>query len=107
MTTLDQLLTTDTPPTLEELRDLWLVFGAEYLPTLEAAQDPASPLKVAPVPLNDGRFFLSADLLSEISGGIFTSALSQLDPSNFPAVQILTTAELEPLRIQPDPQEDP
>jgi hypothetical protein len=86
--------------TYEELQDLFLVFDAQFLPQLIHAQNDQPNHRVQPIPLNDGRYVLSADVLTEIGEkGIYKAAFARLNNGNFKFVEVLTTAELEPLKV--------
>ena len=69
-----------------------------------------------PVPLTDGRWSLSADVLTEcLPGGLVYGGFSQLDPAGFAGIEVLTLDEVEPLRYAdeaerphpPTPEEQP
>lgn len=84
----------------EELQGCFLVFSAQFLPQLINAQNPKDNMQIKPVALNDGRYFLSADCLTEIGNkGYFKAAFAKLNANNFKFVEVLTTAELEPFKI--------
>lgn len=86
--------------TYGELKDLFLVFSSQFLPQLKAAQDENSFMRVEPVELNDGRYMLSADILTEIGEkGYFKKAFDKLNKANFKFVEVLTKAELEPFLV--------
>ena len=51
-----------------------------------------------PVPLTDGRWSLSADVLTEcLPGGLVYGGFSHLDPAGFVGIEVLTLEEVEPL----------
>lgn len=69
-----------------------------------------------PVALTDGRWCLSADVLTEcLPGGLVYGGFSQLDPAGFVGIEVLTLEEVEPLRyaddaerpVPPQPEELP
>ena len=86
--------------THEELQDLFLVFSAQLLPQLQAAQNQNDSMRVEPVALNDGRYVLAADILTEIGEkGYFKKAFNKLNKGNFKFVEVLTQAEIEPFFV--------
>jgi hypothetical protein len=69
-----------------------------------------------PVPLTDGRWCLSADVLTEcLPGGLVYGGFSQLDPAGFAGIEVLTLEDVEPLwyaedaerPAAPTPEEQP
>ena len=51
-----------------------------------------------PRPLTDGRWILSADVLTEcIPGGLVYGGFSRLDPAGFVGIEVLTKEEVLPL----------
>jgi hypothetical protein len=94
--TLDQLL--QTPNSLSELSELWLVFDASLNERLMQAQ-PHYQHQVAPVALTDGRFAVGADLATEING-IYAKTFAALDQSIFPAVHVQTFESIATLLPQ-------
>ena len=90
--TLNQLLSAQIP-SLEILRETWLVFPADFAPILEAAQVDQTALRVAPIQLADNRLALCADLLSEIQpGGAFAVPFSRLPSELFASVEVIDAA---------------
>jgi hypothetical protein len=86
--------------TYEELQDLFLVFDAQFLPQLIHAQNDQPNHIAQPIPLNNGRYVLSADILTEIGEkGIYRAAFARLNKGNFKFVDVLTASELDPLKI--------
>lgn len=56
-----------------------------------------------PVPLTDGRWCLSADVLTEcLPGGLVYGGFSHLDPAGFVGIEVLALEEVEPLRYADD-----
>jgi hypothetical protein len=92
-----QSLPPNTPIDIATARGLWLVFDAEYLAELNNAQSDQKTHRAVPTELTDGRFALCADLLTEISGGIFALQFSRLNQSNFANVEVLDSATVQPL----------
>jgi hypothetical protein len=92
-----QSLPPETPIDIDVARGLWLVFDAEYLDELDAAQSDQTTHRAVPIELTDGRFALCADLLTEINGGIFALQFSRLNAANFANVQVIDTATIQPL----------
>jgi hypothetical protein len=69
-----------------------------------------------PVPLTDGRWFLTADVLTEcLPGGLVSGGFSHLDPAGFAGIEVLTIDELESSKYgygesqpqRPEPEEGP
>jgi len=69
-----------------------------------------------PVPLTDGRWMLSADILTEcLPGGLVYGGFSHLDPAGFVGIDVLTLEEVETLwygegaerPAAPQPEEQP
>ena len=101
--TLDQLLSKPLPP-LDILRGYWLVFDAALAAQLDAAQDPNTACRAQPIMLTNGRMALCADLLTEVSGGVFTEPFSKLNPELFPLVDVIEDEEFRSL-IPPTPDD--
>jgi hypothetical protein len=100
--TLADLLQQPRPIDIDVARSLWLVFDAEYLAQLNAAQADQTVHRAVPLELTDGRFALCADLLTEIdAGGIFALQFSRLDAANFPEVDVLSTDAITQLMPAP------
>lgn len=90
-------------PDLATLRGLFVVFPGELLAECEAAQADATSFRVHPIGLDDGRFALRADLLSEIGpGGVFASSFAKLDAEKFDQVEILELSEIADVWPQPE-----
>ncbi len=97
-----------TAEELATLRSLWLVMPQELSDYLVAEhQAHGNPIHVPqPITLTDGRKALCADLLTEIApGGLYSLGFDQLVPESFEMVDVLTTAEFQPLLPQPEPME--
>lgn len=103
MTTLELI---QNPPDLETLRGLFIAVTQAQCDLIDSTQDANSNMRVAPVPLTDGRFALCADLLSEIhEGGIFYGAFSNLTLDSINETEILTTEQFKALRPPREPVE--
>ena len=80
-----------------------LVFGpplAERLLEVQARYgDPTNV--VEPLALTDGRWMLTADILTECVGGFLTEAFSHLDASRFNEIQVVPIADALALLPQP------
>jgi hypothetical protein len=70
----------------------------------------------SPTPLTDGRWCLSADVLTEcLPGGLVYGGFSRLDPAGFVGIEVLALEEVGPLRyaddaerpVAPQPEEQP
>ena len=89
-------------PLPSNIHSLWLVFDAAFVPVIEDAHDESDKLRVSPVPLNDGRFTLCADLLTEIGeGGAYAKQFARLDPANFQFVDISDSDTMASLWVAP------
>ena len=100
MTPLEYLATN---PTLEDTRNHWLVFSTADKDSMltKQAQIP-SVHRIAPVELTDGRWTVCCDLLTEVSGGVFTEVFQTLDIGKLNTAELLTTAEVMPLFPTPE-----
>ena len=97
--TLAELLASGVTPELATLRALALVFDSDLRDRLVAVQEEhGDPRHVpSPVPTNDGRWFLCADILTEcVEGGIVWGGFSHLDASRFGEIEILPLADVLP-----------
>jgi len=91
---LPELLATD--PTLDTLRGLALVLSPELHATLTTVQDslPDRACRAQALELEDGRFMLGADLLSEIGpDGLYSEGFGQLPPEALPLVDVMPISE--------------
>lgn len=92
-------------PDLTTLRGLALILSPELHATLEAvqAQLPPRTCVAQAMPLDDGRYMLGADLLSEIGpGGLYAQGFGQLPQAALPLVQVMPMAEALALRSEPE-----
>ena len=92
--------------TLETARGYALVFTAELAQTLADVQtangDPRH--QAVPALLTDGRYMLSADLLTEVgSNGLYRHGFGHLPQELFPSVSVLPIADAIALIPTPDP----
>ena len=97
--TLTDLIAEPLPP-LDSLRLTWLVFDSSLLDELNAAQEGETRNRAEALLLNNGRYALCADLLTE-TNGLYAGAFSRLNPANFPAVEVLDDASFRALIIPP------
>jgi len=101
--TLADLIT--QPVSYETAKELAIILAPDQAATLGAVQSQyGNPLHVAaPVPLNDGRLMLCADLLTETGpGGLYAQGFAHLPSEIFAQVQILPMADAIALIPQPD-----
>jgi len=92
-------------PSIESMRETWLVFPSALIPLLDAAQADQTLHRATPTLLSDGRVSLCADILTEtIDSGFFAMAFSRLDPVHFSAVEVLDDASFRALLIPPSPE---
>lgn len=81
-----------------------LLFGAalaQRLAEVQAAHgDPRH--QAAPVTLTDGRFMLTADILTECVGGFLTVPFSHLDAARFNEIEVVPIAEAKALLPKPE-----
>lgn len=82
-----------------------LVFGPALAQRLAEVQaDHGNPTHVpAPVPLTDGRFMLTADILTECVGGFLAEPFSHLDAGRFNEIEVVPIAEALTLLPPPTP----
>jgi hypothetical protein len=90
--------------TYQDAKTKALVFGAEaYAALMNAQQHRHSQHRVAPARLSDGRWLLSADLLTEIgTGGIYSDGFALLSPEALALVDVVEWADAVALLPQPD-----
>jgi hypothetical protein len=103
--TLADLIT--QPVNYEAAKDLAIILTADQAATLGAIQAHfGNPRHVAaPVPLNDGRLMLCADLLTETGpGGLYAQGFAHLPSELFAQVQILPMADA--IALIPQPEEE-
>lgn len=81
-----------------------LVFGEAMAAKLAAVQASyGNPMHVpAPVALVDGRFMLTADILTECIGGFLAEPFARLDRSQFAEVDVLPIEEAAALIPPPE-----
>ncbi|MFN4909427.1 MAG: hypothetical protein ACK5H0_10400 [Bacteroidota bacterium] len=94
--TLDQLLA--DIPTIDDLRQLWIILDTELKDRLEAVQ-PFYQNQVSPIRLNNGDYALCADLVTE-KDGLYAPTFAVLDQSTFPEIPVVsydTIADLFPI----------
>jgi len=91
------------PLPYEQSRTLALVFSKELADRLVEVQsqfgNPRDTIYAAG-PLSDGRYFHSADLVSEYGigpGGTYAAGFAHLNPSRFGEVEVLQMADVLPL----------
>ena len=83
----------------QPLEGHFLVFSEELRNTLLSIQE-ANPLpyRVSPQPITDGRYVLSADVLSEIGErGMFRENFQRLPTEMFSEVQVVAMSDIEDL----------
>ena len=93
------------PVSYESARDLAIVLTPDQAATLGAVQQQyGNPRHVAaPVPLNDGRLMLCADLLTETGpGGLYAQGFAHLPAELFAQVAVIPMAEAIALIPQPE-----
>lgn len=81
-----------------------LIFDAALVQRLAAVQAEHGDARHVPHPvaLTDGRFMLSADILTEcIPGGLVYGGFSHLDASRFDEIEVVPIANVLPLLPQP------
>jgi hypothetical protein len=84
------------PVTYEWSKDHALVFDASLAQRLAEVQaEHGDPRHVPnPLPLTDGRFLLTADILTEcLPGGLVYGGFSQLDSERFDEIEVVPLAE--------------
>lgn len=100
--TLADLLASGETPDLATLRGLALVFGDDLRDRLLAVQaEHGDPRHVpSPVATNDGRWMLSADILTECGeGGIVSGGFSHLDSARFGEIEVVGVAAVTPAPV--------
>lgn len=103
MTTLADLLPT-LPRPYELSHQEALVFPAALLPLLDEAQAGVTQHFASPIALTDGRYLLSADLLSEVGpGGLYQQGFSNLSGQYFDQVEVMLWEDVAALIPEPDP----
>lgn len=82
-----------------------LVFGPALAQRLAEVQaDHGNPTHVpAPVPLTDGRFMLTADILTECVNGFLAEPFSHLDAGRFSEIEVVPIAEALAMLPPPPP----
>jgi hypothetical protein len=100
--TLTDLIAAPLPP-LDSLRLTWLVFDSSLRDTLDAAQEGETRNRAEAILLNNGRYALCADLLTE-TNGLYARTFSLLNPEHFPAVEVLDDESFRTLLIPPPEQ---
>lgn len=81
-----------------------LLFGAALAQRLADVQAEHGDPRHVPSPaiLTDGRFMLSADILTEcVPGGLVYGGFSHLDASRFDEIEVVPVADVLPLLPQP------
>ena len=101
--TLDELLP-QLPLSYAEGKTYALVMAQDLVTRLEEIQAEHPSKHIAkPVPLTNGMFMLSGDILSEVGpGGLFTSGFGLLDASRFNEVEVIPWADAVALLPQPE-----
>jgi len=92
------------PVTYEWGKDHALVFDAALAQRLAEVQaEHGDPRHVPnPLPLTDGRFMLSADILTEcLPGGLVYGGFSKLDAARFSEIEVVPMAEAGALIASP------
>jgi hypothetical protein len=105
---LSDLLTALPSLSLADLQAKALVFGDTTLTALQDAQAlrPGAQHRAQPVQLTDGRWMLSADLLSEVGvGGLYHDGFELLPSALFPSVEVLPWDDA--IALLPPPPEMP
>jgi len=105
MITLADIFASPIPP-LDSLRLTWLVFDSSLRDALDAAQDGETRNRAEAILLNNGKYALCADLLTEIDG-LYAGTFLRLDPLYFPAVEVLDDASFRALLIPHPPEPEP
>ena len=84
-----------------------LVFAEDLAVRLSEVQaEHGDPRHVpSPLLLTDGRYMLTADILTEcVPGGLIYGGFSNLDASRFDEIEVLPIADAVALLPEPDPQ---
>lgn len=98
------LLDVTLPVTYQWGTDRALLFSAALAQRLASVQaEHGDPKHVpSPVALLDGRYMLSADILTEcVPGGLVYGGFSHLDASRFDEIEVVPIADVLPLLPQP------
>lgn len=93
--TLEDLIT--KLPEIEELRNIYLVFDSTTNTALLDIQDnyfSNSQNKIAPLLLNDGRYILCADILTETTNGIYSGGFSMFPTEYYNLVTVVPLNEI-------------
>lgn len=103
--TLDELLPR-LPLSYEEGKTYALVMAQDLVTRLEEIQAEHPSKHIAkPVPLTNGMFMLSGDILSEVGpGGLFEKGFGYLNPPRFNEVEVIPWADA--LALLPQPAEE-
>lgn len=103
--TLDELLPR-LPLSYEEGKTYALVMAQDLVTRLEEIQAEHPSKHIAkPVPLTNGMFMLSGDILSEVGpGGLFEKGFGYLNPPRFNEVEVIAWADA--LALLPQPVEE-
>ena len=84
-----------------------LVFAEDHAVRLAEVQAEYGDPRHVPSPrlLTDGRYMLTADILTEcVPGGLIYGGFSELDASRFDEIEVLPIADAIALLPEPDPQ---
>jgi len=102
-TTLAELLP-HLPVSYEYGQQYGMVYSQELADRLEEVQAEEPTQFVAKgVALTDGRYLLTADILSEVPSGLYRVGFGKLDPSRFSEIEIMPIAEAMALLPVPEP----
>lgn len=103
-TTLAELLPF-LPVSYEYGRQFGMVYSQELADRLAEVQAEEPTQFVAKgVLLTDGRYLLSADILSEVPSGLYRIGFGKLDPARFDEISILPIADAMALLPVPEPE---
>jgi hypothetical protein len=102
-TTLAELLPY-LPVSYEYGQQFGMVYSQELADRLEEVQAEEPTQFVAKgVALTDGRYLLTADILSEVPSGLYRVGFSKLDPARFSEIAIMPIADAMALLPVPEP----
>ena len=102
-TTLAELLP-HLPVPYEYGQQFGMVYSQELADRLEEIQAEEPTQFIAKgVALTDGRFLLTADILSEVPSGLYRIGFSKLDPSRFSEIEIMPISDALALLPVPEP----
>lgn len=103
-TTLAELLPF-LPVSYEYGQQFGMVYSQELADRLEEVQAEEPTQFIAKgVLLTDGRYLLTADILSECPLGLYRVGFGKLDPSRFSEIEVMPIADALALLPQPEPE---